>query len=65
MTTATKRTLAVGIAVLAVAAMIGVGIAVFNRGGNGTTASSNTPAQAAAGSDRLPTRRPSRSSGSV
>jgi hypothetical protein len=46
MTTATKRTLAVGIAVIAVAAMIGVGIAVFNRGGNGATASSNTPAQA-------------------
>ena len=45
MTTATKRTLAVGIAVIAVAAMIGVGIAVFNRGGTGTTASSNTPSQ--------------------
>ncbi len=45
MTTASKRTLAVAIAVIAVAAMIGVGIAVLTRGGN-ATASSNTPAQA-------------------
>jgi hypothetical protein len=45
MTTATKRTLAVAIAVIVIAAIVGVGAALITRGGN-ATASSNTPAQA-------------------
>jgi hypothetical protein len=45
MTTGRKRALAGAIAVIAIAAILGVGIAVISRGGN-STASSNTPAQA-------------------
>jgi hypothetical protein len=45
MTAARKRILAGAIAVIVIAAFVGVGIAVITRGGN-STASSNTPAQA-------------------
>jgi hypothetical protein len=45
MTTGRKRALAGAIAVIVIAAFVGVGIAVITRGGN-STASSITPAQA-------------------